>query len=116
MKRTNTTKEQEGKPQRILNQWFKGKSKEASTQLDSDLNNKKAESIEILLDNKILIVVGTYSVGVAKALNSKIYVTNAKRKVLLCQENPELEVLLTNNPHEASVHIMCLTKIKAEVY
>ncbi|CAG8564701.1 29309_t:CDS:2 [Gigaspora margarita] len=43
-------------------------------------------------------VVGTYSVG--------------KEKVFW--ENPELEVLLTNNPHEASVHIMCLTKIKAE--
>ncbi|KAF0493524.1 DRMBL-domain-containing protein [Gigaspora margarita] len=52
--------------------------------------------------------------GIAKALNSKIYVTDAKRKLLMCQENPELEARLTNNPHEASVHVMCLTKIKAE--
>ncbi|CAG8740794.1 43759_t:CDS:1, partial [Gigaspora margarita] len=46
MKRTKTTKEQEGKPPTILDQWFKGKPKETSTQLDSDLNNKEAESIE----------------------------------------------------------------------
>ncbi|CAG8826258.1 27504_t:CDS:1, partial [Gigaspora margarita] len=46
MKRTKTTKEQEGKSQTISNQWFKGKSKETSTQLDSNLNNKEAESIE----------------------------------------------------------------------
>ncbi|CAG8785961.1 40133_t:CDS:2, partial [Gigaspora margarita] len=51
MKRTKTTKEQEGKPQTILNQWFKGKSKETLTQLDSDLNNKEAVSIEMLDSN-----------------------------------------------------------------
>ncbi|CAG8850918.1 7675_t:CDS:1, partial [Gigaspora margarita] len=41
MKCTKTTKEQEGKPQTILDQWFKGKPKETLTQLDSDLNKKK---------------------------------------------------------------------------
>ncbi|CAG8514588.1 24881_t:CDS:1, partial [Gigaspora margarita] len=51
MKLTKTTKEQESKPQTISNQWFKGKSKETLTQLDSDLNNKEAESIEILDSN-----------------------------------------------------------------
>ncbi|RIB09821.1 DNA repair metallo-beta-lactamase-domain-containing protein [Gigaspora rosea] len=142
MKHTKTIKEQEGNTQMLLDQWFKGKPKETSTPLDSGLNNNEAESIEMLdsnlssvnmnidkvehkfvslLDSKTLIIVGTYSIGkekvfwgIAKALNSKIYVTDAKRKLLLCQENPELEARLTNNPHEASVHVMCLTKIKAE--
>ncbi|CAG8841959.1 33041_t:CDS:2, partial [Gigaspora margarita] len=106
MKRTKITKEQEGKPQTILNQWFKEKSKETLTQLDSDLNNKEAGSrfqfidkaeheFVSLLDNKILIVVGTYSFGTAKALNSKNLVTDVKQKVLMYQETPELEAFLT---------------------
>ncbi|CAG8567813.1 10809_t:CDS:2, partial [Dentiscutata erythropus] len=141
MKRTKATKEPEGKPQMILDQWFKGKPKETVIQTDSDLNIE-VESIEMLnsnlssvnmnidktehepislLDSKILIVVGTYLIGkekvfwgIAKALNSKIYVSDSKRKMIMCQENPELEALLTNNPQEASVHVMFLTKIKPE--
>ncbi|CAG8677436.1 10632_t:CDS:2 [Scutellospora calospora] len=125
----------------VLDQWFKGKSKETSIPPDSGFNNEE-ESIEMLdsslstvnintdeikhkfvslADSKILIVVGTYLIGkekvfwgIAKALNSKIYVSDAKRKIIVCQENPELEALLTDNPREASVHVMCLTKIKPE--
>ncbi|RIB24195.1 hypothetical protein C2G38_2169181 [Gigaspora rosea] len=95
--------------------------------INSDLNNKEAESIEMLdsnlssvnmnvdkaehefvslLDNKILY---------HESIKLKIYVTDAKRNVLMCKDNPDLEMLLTNNPHEASVHVMCLTKIKPEL-
>ncbi|CAG8545108.1 3927_t:CDS:10, partial [Cetraspora pellucida] len=138
-----TIKEQEDKSQMVLDQWFKGKPKEEElTHSDSDLNKEEEDSIEILdtnlstasmnideteqkcvslQDSKILIVVGTYLIGkekvfwgIAKALNSKIYVSDAKRKMIMCQENPELEALLTGNPQEASVHVMYLTKIKPE--
>ncbi|CAG8490754.1 19065_t:CDS:10 [Cetraspora pellucida] len=137
-----TIKEQEDKSQMVLDQWFKGKPKEELTHSDSDLNKEEEDSIEILdtnlsttsmnideteqkcvslQDSKILIVVGTYLIGkekvfwgIAKALNSKIYVSDAKRKMIMCQENPELEALLTGNPQEASVHVMYLTKIKPE--
>ncbi|CAG8561477.1 17917_t:CDS:2, partial [Racocetra fulgida] len=85
LKRTKTIKEQEDKSQMVLDQWFKGKSKEASINPDSDLNQE--DSIEILdtnlstasmnideteqkcvglQDSKILIVVGTYLIGKEK--------------------------------------------------
>ncbi|RIB28460.1 hypothetical protein C2G38_2157916 [Gigaspora rosea] len=58
------------------------------------MNIEKAEHIfVILLDNKLLIVVGTYSVSKERELN----------EICLCVKNPELEALLTNNPPEASV-------------
>ncbi|KAG9302740.1 hypothetical protein G9A89_009517 [Geosiphon pyriformis] len=74
-----------------------------------------------LSDSKILVVVGAYLIGkekvfmgIAKALHSKIYVTNDKRRILLCQENPELESLLTDDPLQASVHVMSMQSIKPE--
>ncbi|RIB23240.1 hypothetical protein C2G38_2171897 [Gigaspora rosea] len=58
------------------------------------MNIKKAEhEFVILLDNKLLIDVSTYSVSKKKELN----------EICLCVKNPELEALLTNNPLEASV-------------
>ncbi|CAG8545547.1 22728_t:CDS:2 [Gigaspora margarita] len=39
--------------------------------------------------------------SIAKSTNWETVST--KRNMLMCQENPKLEVLLTNNPHEASV-------------
>nr|CAG8604537.1 2579_t:CDS:10 [Entrophospora candida] len=74
-----------------------------------------------LQGSKILIVVGTYLIGkekifygVAKAFKSKIYVTEEKRRLISCQENPSLEELLTNDPLEASIHVASLTSLKYE--
>lgn len=85
LKRIKTIKEQEDKSQMVLDQWFKGKPKEALTHQDSDLNkedpvefldtNLSTVSMNIdeieqkcvsLRDSKILIVVGTYLIGKEK--------------------------------------------------
>ncbi|KAG8984662.1 hypothetical protein FRB93_006392 [Tulasnella sp. JGI-2019a] len=68
-----------------------------------------------------LVVIGTYSIGkerivkaVARMLSSQIYCDARKRKILLCQEDPELHSLLTDNPHAAQVHLVPLGTINIE--
>ncbi|KAI4180174.1 MAG: hypothetical protein L6R41_007406 [Letrouitia leprolyta] len=70
---------------------------------------------------RLLVVVGTYSIGkericlgVAKALNSKIYATPNKQKICAALEDPELMARLTNDPLEAQVHMQMLMEIRAE--
>jgi len=61
---------------------------------------------------KLLVVVGTYSIGkerivigIAKALGSKIYAPSGKRRICSCLEDPELMELLTDDPKEGQVHM-----------
>ncbi|KIX01673.1 uncharacterized protein Z518_09399 [Rhinocladiella mackenziei CBS 650.93] len=70
---------------------------------------------------RLLVVIGTYSIGkericlgIAKALNSKIYAPPSKMRVCLCLEDAELNARLTNNPLEAQVHMQTLMEIRAE--
>lgn len=70
---------------------------------------------------KLLVVVGTYSIGkermclgIAKALNCKIYAPPSKARVVSCLEDPELTSRLTTNPREAQVHMTPLFEIRAE--
>ncbi|KAJ7066388.1 DRMBL-domain-containing protein [Mycena amicta] len=70
---------------------------------------------------RILMVVGTYSVGkerivkaVAQAIDSKIYCDARKMGILRCQSDPELHALLTDDPLAADVHILPLGKISAD--
>ena len=70
---------------------------------------------------RLLVIVGTYSIGkericlgVARALNSKIYAPPAKQKICAALEDPELSSLLTSNPLEAQVHMQMLMEIRAE--
>ncbi|KAF7356369.1 DNA cross-link repair protein PSO2/SNM1 [Mycena venus] len=70
---------------------------------------------------RILMVVGTYSVGkerivkaVAQAVNSKIYCDSQKAAILRCQPDPELHALLTSDPLGADVHILPLGMISLE--
>ncbi|KAL8756863.1 MAG: hypothetical protein Q9184_004364 [Pyrenodesmia sp. 2 TL-2023] len=70
---------------------------------------------------RLLVIVGTYSIGkericlgVAKALNSKIYATPNKQKICAALEDPELMARLTNDPLEAQVHMHMLMEIRAE--
>lgn len=70
---------------------------------------------------KLLVVVGTYSIGkericigIAKALDSKIYAPATKQKICRALEDPELDALLTSNPREAQVHMTPLFEIRAE--
>ncbi|RHZ80354.1 hypothetical protein Glove_137g61 [Diversispora epigaea] len=135
-KNKKVNEKQPDKSQLVLTQWFKGNSqvtanndcviKETECEKVIDLSvcttNLSIQEQEVKLkDSKILVVVGTYLIGkeklylgIAKALHSKIYVLDSKRKILLCQENSEMEPLLTNNPHEASVHIVSINELKPE--
>ncbi|KAI9035146.1 DNA cross-link repair protein PSO2 [Aspergillus affinis] len=70
---------------------------------------------------RLLVVIGTYSIGkericlgIARALKSKIYATAAKQRVCNCLEDAELSSLLTDDPHEAQVHMQTLFEIRAE--
>lgn len=70
---------------------------------------------------RLLVIVGTYSIGkericlgVAKALNSKIYAPPQKQRVVAALEDPELSARMTTDPLEAQVHMQMLMEIRAE--
>jgi DNA cross-link repair 1A protein len=70
---------------------------------------------------RLLVVVGTYSIGkerictgIAKALNSKIYAPPNKQRICKTLEDPELDALLTIDPRAAQVHMTPLFEIRAE--
>lgn len=71
--------------------------------------------------NRLLVVCGTYSIGkerickaVALALKTKIYASPAKIRICSQLGDPELTALMTNNPHEAQVHMQMLMELRAE--
>jgi len=70
---------------------------------------------------RLLVVVGTYSIGkericlgIARALHSKIYAPPAKRRICACLEDAELNARLTADPREAQVHMTPLFEIRAD--
>ncbi|KAF3481866.1 DNA cross-link repair protein pso2/snm1 [Arthroderma uncinatum] len=70
---------------------------------------------------KLLVVIGTYSIGkermclgVARALKSKIYVSLNKKRICDCLEDDELSSLLTTDPLEAQVHMHSLMDMRSE--
>ncbi|ORZ21708.1 DNA repair metallo-beta-lactamase-domain-containing protein [Absidia repens] len=77
-------------------------------------------SMEQATEN-LLVIVGSYSIGkekvfnaIAKLLECKIFVPSTKRSILSCQENYELDKLLTEDQKEANVHVLPLNDIKPE--
>ncbi|KAF2728844.1 DRMBL-domain-containing protein [Polyplosphaeria fusca] len=70
---------------------------------------------------RLLVVVGTYSigkericVGIAKALGSKIFASKGKQRICHALEDAELDALLTSDPREAQVHMTPLFEIRAD--
>jgi DNA cross-link repair 1A protein len=70
---------------------------------------------------RLLVVVGTYSIGkerictgIAKALGSKIFAPANKQRICKALEDPELDALLTTDPRAAQVHMTPLFEIQAE--
>lgn len=70
---------------------------------------------------RLLVVVGTYSIGkervclgIAKALDSKIFAPPNKMKICRYLEDPELNARLTSNPRDAQVHMTPLMEIRPE--
>ncbi|KAF3154173.1 hypothetical protein TWF569_000998 [Orbilia oligospora] len=70
---------------------------------------------------KLLVVVGTYSIGkericmgIARALNCKIYAPANKQRICAALEDDELNSRLTSDPHAAQVHMTPLMEIRPE--
>ena len=70
---------------------------------------------------RLLVIVGTYSIGkericlgIAKALNSKIYAPPAKQRIVAALEDPELDERMTSDPRAAQVHMTPLFEIRAD--
>lgn len=70
---------------------------------------------------RLLVIVGTYSIGkericlgIAKALDSKIYAPPGKMRIVAALEDPELDERMTSNPREAQVHMTPLFEIRAD--
>ena len=77
-------------------------------------NGKKARG-------KLLVICGTYSIGkericlgIARALNCKIYAPPNKQRICAALEDPELSARLTSDPFEAQVHMQMIMEIRAE--
>ena len=79
------------------------------------------QDIKPQLRGRLLVVIGTYSIGkericlgIARALQSKIYAPPSKKRICAALEDPELSSLLTSNPLEAQIHMQMLMEIRAE--
>ncbi|KIW07983.1 uncharacterized protein PV09_01882 [Verruconis gallopava] len=95
--------------------------------LESGKESVKQEAAELVVDGdknqrgRLLVVVGTYSIGkericmgIAKALNSKIFASAGKQRICAALEDPELMERLTSDPREAQVHMTPLFEIRAD--
>ncbi|TBU40981.1 DRMBL-domain-containing protein [Dichomitus squalens] len=101
----------EAKP-RTVTGWF--------TRVEKSEKGKEKEKA-IASSEKILIVVGTYSIGkerilkaIARALDTKVYCDPRKTAILRCQSDPELDALLTTDPFTAGVHLVPLAIIASD--
>ena len=70
---------------------------------------------------RLLVVVGTYSIGkericlgIARALDCKIFAPAGKQRICACLEDEELSGRLTMDPYEGQVHMTPLFEIRAE--
>ena len=94
--------------------------KEESIEDDTDMV-KAVQQEQKRVRGRLLVIVGTYSIGkericlgVAKALNSKIYAPAGKQRICAALKDPELSARMTSNPLEAQVHMQMLMEIRAE--
>ncbi|KAL3418656.1 DNA repair protein pso2 [Phlyctema vagabunda] len=79
-----------------------------------DLDNKKARG-------RLLVICGTYSIGkericmgIARALDCKIWAPPGKRRICAALEDPELMSRLTDDPKEAQIHMQMIMEIRPE--
>lgn len=70
---------------------------------------------------RLLVICGTYSIGkericmgIARALDCKIWAPPGKMKICAVLEDPELASRLTDDPKEAQIHMQMLMEIRAE--
>ncbi|KAI9883337.1 MAG: Vacuolar-sorting protein SNF7 [Watsoniomyces obsoletus] len=86
-----------------------------------DAMNVNAKAATNKPRGRLLVVVGTYSIGkericmgIARALDCKIYAPPGKQRICACLEDSELNSRLTSDPYEAQVHMTPLFEIRAE--
>ncbi|RFU30060.1 hypothetical protein B7463_g6275, partial [Scytalidium lignicola] len=70
---------------------------------------------------RLLVVCGTYSIGkermcmgIARALDCKIWAAPGKMRICAALEDPELMSRMTNDPREAQIHMQGLMEIRPE--
>ncbi|KAI9647369.1 DNA cross-link repair protein PSO2/SNM1 [Ciborinia camelliae] len=70
---------------------------------------------------RLLVVCGTYSIGkerivlgIARALDCKIYAIPGKMRICAALEDPELTSRLTSDPREAQIHMQMLMELRPE--
>ena len=71
---------------------------------------------------RLLVVIGTYSIGkerivkgVARAINAKVYCDQRKREIFAAQDDPELMSMVTDDPYAAQIHVTWLGQIKVDL-
>lgn len=94
---------------------------EAGAETSPVKKEEEQEDVKPKVRGRLLVVVGTYSIGkericlgIARALNTKIFCPPAKMRICKALEDEELNSLLTSNPLEAQVHMQMLMEIRAE--
>ncbi|OJJ46230.1 hypothetical protein ASPZODRAFT_2077702 [Penicilliopsis zonata CBS 506.65] len=87
----------------------------------STVTGKGDSDRRFLSGGRLLVVIGTYSIGkericigIARALGCKIFATPQKRRICACLEDPELSSLLTDDPHQAQIHMQNVFEIRAD--
>ncbi|KAL9044260.1 MAG: hypothetical protein Q9214_002587 [Letrouitia sp. 1 TL-2023] len=98
--------------------------RQASDLIKEEPGDDETDTSKKSMKNKrgrLLVVVGTYSIGkericlgVAKALDSKIYAPPNKQRVVAALEDADLSARMTDDPLEAQVHMQMLMEIRAE--
>ena len=85
---------------------------EPDSALGTMTNWIKAPFISDKPRGRLLVVVGTYSIGkekivmgIAKALKTKIYASSGKRRICALLEDEELMAMVTDDPKEGQVHM-----------
>lgn len=91
------------------------------------VKKEEEESLAMSLSNtdkprgRLLVICGTYSIGkericlgIARALDCKIWAPAGKRKICAALEDEELMSRLTDDPLEAQIHMQMLMEIRAE--
>ena len=92
--------------------------------IDVTIKNKDSIATDIgstKSGGRLLVICGTYSIGkericmgIARALDCKIWAPPGKQRVCAALEDPELMSRMTDDPREAQVHMQMLMEIRAE--
>ncbi|KAF3906281.1 hypothetical protein ABW20_dc0102891 [Dactylellina cionopaga] len=91
------------------------------SQSGKSLEGNTSEEQRVRTKGKLLVIVGTYSIGkericmgIAQALNCKIYAPANKQRICAALEDAELTSRLTTDPYAAQVHMTPLMEIRPE--